>query len=346
MKNALHISSCGFSLMTVIFVILATAIVGTAVISLISTSSQMLIDEQKAQQAFDLAQAGLSYTAQELVGDNDWSDNFGGTVSFGPGFFTTTYVEQTASTVTVRSVGDVDGVRRTVKQEFTRGTPACFESAIYTEGDFSATGGSEVSVDGPITTGGTVDVTGNSDVDLSGPVNENHASADIPDVDWSYWKSTADHVILSDYTFGDGTYSGIYYVSGQTQFTSLSGFTLNGSLISRGMVHINASSNVTITAQPHKPAIVAEDRIQINNDATLNVTGWIFGLEKFLTATSSNFTIDGGITAGSEIKMTGHSTVDVEHALDMVPDIGFIGGEPGSGTGGATIMYGDWSEEL
>ena len=346
MKKAFYICSKGFSLLTVIFVILASAIVGAAVISLVSTSSQMLIDEHRAQQAFDLAQAGISYTAQELVADNDWSDNFGNTIYFGPGFFTTTYIDQTASTVTVRSVGNMDGTTRVVEQKFTRGTPACFESAIYTEGDFSATGGSDVTVDGPVTTGSTVDVTGNADVDLSGPINENHITADIPDVDWSYWKSVADHVILSDHTFGDGTYSGIYYVSGQTQFTSLSGFTLNGSLISRGMVHINAGSSVTIRADANKPAIVAEDRIQINNNATLDVTGWIFGLEKFLTATSSNFIIDGGIAAGGDIVMTGHSTVDVEHALDMVPDAGFIGGEPGSGTGGATIMYGDWTEEF
>jgi len=344
MKNLFNICDRGFSLMTVIFVILATAIAGTAVISLVSTSSQMLIDEHKAQQAFDLAQAGVSYTAQGLVGDNDWGDNFGGTVNFGPGYFTTTFVEQTASTMTVRSIGDVDGTQRTVEQKFTRGTPACFESAIYTEDDFAATGGSDVSVIGPVTTGGTVDVTGNATTTLSGPITENHPTADIPDVDWSYWKSVADHVILSDHSFDDGVYSGVYYVAGQTQFTSLGGLTLNGTLVSRGQVHVNASANVSIIAQGRNPALVAEDRIQINNDATMVIEGWLFCLEKFLTAVTSNFTIEGGIAAGGEIKMTGHSTVDVEHALERAPDIGFFGGEPGSGTGGSTIMYGDWSE--
>ena len=167
MKKTVHISNRGFSLMTVIFVILATAIAGAAVVSLISTSSQMSIEEHRAQQAFDLAQAGISYQAQDLVGDNDWTDNLGGTVNFGPGFFTTVFIEQMAGTATVRSIGDVAGTTRTVEQKFTRGTPACFESAIYTEDDFAATGGSELTVIGPVTTGGTVDVTGNASLDMS-----------------------------------------------------------------------------------------------------------------------------------------------------------------------------------
>ena len=346
MKQAVHICNRGFSLMTVIFVIMATAIAGTAVVSLISTSSQMLIDEHRAQQAFDLAQAGISYTAQELVGDNDWSDNLGATVNFGPGFFTTMFMDQTASTATVRSVGDVAGTTRTVEQEFTRGTPACFESAIYTEDDFAATGGSDLGIDGPITTGGTVDVTGNTDVDMPGPVEENYSSADIPDVDWSYWKSASDHTILGDFTFGDGTYSGVYYVAGKTTITSPNSFTLNGTIISRGMVQITSSSNVTITADGKNPAIVAETRIQIDGNTSIDISGWLFSIGKIQMTDTSNFILEGGIVAGDEIKMTGNSSIDVNYALDRVPDVGFIGGEPGSGTGGATIMFGDWTEEF
>lgn len=344
-KNYKYTCSRGFSLMTVIFVILATAITGTAVVSLISTSSRILVDEHRAQQAFDLAQAGVSYTAQGLVGDDDWSDNMGGTVNFGPGFFTTTYVEQTASTLKVRSVGDVAGVRRTVEQEFTRGTPACFEDAIYTEDWFHVTGNSNISVEGSVSTGGAVEISGNANVDMDGPISEYDEDVSVPSVDWSYWKGASDHTILGNYQFGPGTHSGVYYVSGKVDIKNTSNFTLNGSIIARGMVHVAHNSNVTIEAYGTEPAIVAEGKVQINNISNINIGGWVFSLDKVHVTTLSNINFDGGIVAKDEIMVTGNSNFDVEYDLNRVPDIGFIGGEPGSGTGGASIMYGDWSEQ-
>ena len=346
MMKPMYTGSRGFSLLTVIFAVLVTAIAGAVVISLISTSAQMVVDEYRAQQAFDMAQAGISYTAQELAGDDDWSDNTGGTVNYGPGFFTSTFIEQTVSTATVRSVGDVDGTTRTVEQEFSRGIPACFEGVIYTEDNFTATGGSDLSIEGPVATSGTVDVTGNASVDMPGPIDDNHAGADMPDVDWSYWKGVADHVILGDYMFGDGTYNGIYYVAGKTTIVSPSSFTLNGSIISRGMVQITTSSNVTITASGTNPAIVAESRIKIDGNTNVAIAGWLFTLGDFLMTSTQNFSLDGGIAAAGEIKMTGNSIVDVDYALDRVPDVGFIGGEPGGDMGESSIVFGDWTEEL
>lgn len=345
MKRIFKICNRGFSLMTVIFVILAMAIAGTAVISLVSTSSQMLIDEHRAQQAFDLAQAGVSYEAQGLVGDNDWADNFGGTVNFGPGFFTTTFVEQTASTLKVRSVGDVAGTTRTVEQEFTRGTPAAFEHAIYTEDDFHSTGNSNVIVDGSVSVGGSVDVTGNSNVDMDGPVTENDPDVSVPDVDWSYWKGIADHIILGDYSFSEGTHSGVYYVSGKADIKNTSNFTLNGTIIARGQVQVTNNSNVTISGQGSKPAVVSEGRMQINNNSNLDIFGWLFSLDQVHMTSISNINVEGGIVAEGDIMCTGNSNFTVEYDPNRVPDVGFVGGQPGSALGGSTIMYGDWSEQ-
>ena len=345
MRKSFFKDGVGFSLLTVIFVILATAITGTAVISLVSTSSQMIVDEHRAQQAFDLAQAGVSYTAQDLVGDNDWSDNFGETVYFGPGFFTIVYLEQTASTARIRSVGDVDGTTRTVEQEFTRGTPAAFEDAIYTEDRFHVSGNSNVTVVGSVSTGGPVQVTGNSNVNMNGPVNEYDEDVSVPDVDWSYWKGASNHTILGNHTFNGGTYDGVYYVSGKVDIKNLSNFTLNGAIIARGKVHIVNTSNVTINAPQSNPAIVSEGQMQINNNSNVNISGWLFTLDRVHVTNVSNFDVEGGIVAEGEVMCTGNSNIDVRYDADRVPDIGFIGGEPGSGTGGSTIMYGDWTEE-
>ena len=346
MKKALYICNRGFSLMTVVFVMLAMAIAGTAVVSLISTSSHMLIDAHRAQQAFDLAQAGISYQAQDLVGDNDWNDNLGGTVNFGPGFFTTLFTDQTASTATVRSVGDVAGTTRTVEQRFTRGTPAAFVDAIYTEDRFHITGNSNIKVEGSVSTGGSVQISGNSNVDMDGPISEYDEDVSAPSIDWSYWKGASDHTILGNYQFSEGTHSGVYYISGKVDIKNLSNFTLDGSIVARGQVHISNTSNVTINASGTNPAIVSEGKMQINNNSNASILGWLFGLDKVHITSTSNFNCGGGIVAEGEIKCTGNSSFDVEYNPDLVPDIGFVGGEPGSGMGGSTIMYGGWAEKF
>ena len=107
----------GFSILTTIFVLVVLSALGLGALEVITGSSQMSVDEYRSQRAFDVAQAGLQYTAQQLAGDTDWSDNVGETKSFGPGSFTTSFLSQTASTASVQSDSTVGGITRSVSQE-------------------------------------------------------------------------------------------------------------------------------------------------------------------------------------------------------------------------------------
>jgi len=157
--NAFHKNSKGFSLMTVIFVMVIFAMAGVAVISLISGSASMVGNEYGSQKAFSIAQGGLEYIGMQLDGDSDWSDNNTETKILGGETFTITYIAQTTDTATVQSTSTVNGVTRTLQEDFSRGGGwEAFAYAIYSESNLVVGDKCNVNVTGNVAVGGNIDV--------------------------------------------------------------------------------------------------------------------------------------------------------------------------------------------
>lgn len=326
--------SKGFAIFTVVFVMVIFAILGIAAVALITGSTRMMSDEYHTQQALDVAQAGLAYTAEQLADDDDWSDNTGFTMNFGPGSFTITFLAQAENSATVRSDGTVEGITRSVKQEFGEGDlPKAFTKAIYTEGEIDVSGTASGSIDGDVSAGGGVDDEG--PVDFEGDVDEGNPDSEVPTPDWSYWQGIADFVIGSGYNFGAGTYNGIYYINGNVNVGS--NVTINGSIIARGNVSASGGSNITISATAPNPAIIAEGQVTFVGTAGLTVEGWVISLDTIRFEGNTDITLTGGITGSGDVAFTGNTAADVTFDESYAPTAGFDGGE-------MTVGSSNWEE--
>lgn len=328
----------GFAILTVVFVMVVFAILGIAAVALITGSAQMMTDEYRSQQAFDVAEAGVAYMAEQLENDNDWSDNTGVTVNFGPGSFTITYLHKTATTATIRSDGAVEGITRSVKQEFSSGggTPKAFKTVFYTEQRVTVGGSSSGDIYGPVSAGSEVNSA--SGIVFHGEVEANNTSASLPTPNWGHWQTVADRTISGNYTFTAGTYSGIYYITGNVTFRS--GVTINGTIISRGRVTANNQSNISVIAAVPNPAIFAADRITFSGITGLALRGWVMSQAEVRFTGNANVTGVGGIASKGDIIFTGNSNVGITYDDAYAPAaLGYTGGETEEG-----VDYVLWEE--
>jgi len=330
----------GFAFLSVVFVMVAFSTIGVGAVAMITGSGSMMEDEYHSQQAFDLANAGIAYEAEQLENDSDWSDNTGYTKTMAPGQFTISYITQSTNQCTVKSVGTVEGVSRAVQQKFSRGSgPKAFEKAIYTEADIDVSGAATGTVDGDVSAGGTV--TTDEGVTFEGNVEENNSTAEIPQPDWAYWQAVADHVITRNFNFSPGTYSGIYYITGNTTFNS--NVTLNGTVVCEGKVTMNSRSNITINATPPNPAIISGNTLRLNGNSGVTINGYMISTTIATITGNNDMTVTGGVVAEGDITMSGSSISDIVYDPDYAPSgDGFIGGEGGGG--GET--FDGWEETI
>lgn len=324
----------GFSLLTVIFFLVAGGVLGASAVALVGSYSSMTVDEYHSQQAFDLAQSGLQYVTKELDGDSDWSDNDTIMFSMGPGNVVVTYLDQTTTTATVRADGVVQGITTSASQTFRASGIVAFDKAIYTEKDIIVDGAATGNIYGPVSAAGDID--DGSGVVFHEDVDSNDPDVSVPTPDWTYWQSLADQTIVGNYSFEAGTYNGIYYITGDV--TVKSNVTLKGSIVSRGGVTLNGAANVTIDAVPPNPAIIAEGEISITGSANLNINGFVFSLNSLKLAGNTDVTMVGGVVAKKDVTLSGNSDVDFSYDDSYAPTDGFDGGEISG------IVMSDWRE--
>ena len=323
----------GFSLLTVIFIVVVFGVLGTAAVALVTGSGSMLVDEYHSQQAFDVAQAGLHVVAKELVDDTDWSDNSTVTGTFGSGTFVVTYLDQTPKTAAVRSDGTVAGITISTSQALTAGGIAAFMSAIYTEQNVNMTGSTSGDIYGGVSAGGGIDP---GDVVFHDEAASDNEDAAMPTPDCAYWQGIADYTIAGNFSFEAGTYDGIYYITGDVAIQS--NVLLKGTIITRGKVTMNGSSNVTITATAPNPAILAEGTIKINGSANVNITGFVISLSDIMTTGNTDLTAVGGFVSAGDITLTGNTDIDLSYSDTYAPGDGFSGGEM------SEMTISDWRE--
>lgn len=325
----------GFAILTVVFVMICFAVLGVAAVSMIAGSSKMVMDDYQSAQAFGVAEAGVSYTAKQLEIVGDWSSLTGFTKMFGPGSFTVSFTNKSANSALVHVDGTVGNITRHIQQQLSSGGYAAFNDAIYSVGSLSTGGSSSGTVTGPVTSGGSVNQ-GGGVVFTGGDVTPNEYGAAIPQPNWNYWQSIADHVISGSYTFGSGTYNGIYYVTGSVTINH--DVTLNGMIVTLGSLSCAGNGNITINAPSGDPAILAGGSLSFTGSSDLAILGWVFSVGSATFTGNSNVNVNGGVTAGGSLDMTGNTDIGIAFNQGLAPNAGFSGGERSG------ITFGAWRE--
>ena len=356
----------GFAVVTVVFVMTIFAVLAMTAVALLAGGGRMVMDEYSSQQAFNVAEAGVSYITKQLAEDSDWSDNAGVTKNFGPGSFVISYPVQSADAVTVRSDGTVRGLTRSIVHELGRGASGilAFDSAIYTGDDITMSGQAHTNVSGDVVAGGLVkgsgqarldiagdlatldgvSTSGQSHVGVSGETTEDYEDVEVPTPDWDYWESHADHVINGNVQHGGQatyTYSGINYITGSFTVNGQAHVVVNGSIITRGGFNLSGQATITVHPTGNNPAVIAEDHITMNGQSTgtFDIDGWLFSSGDVNMSGQANLDITGGIVSGDDITINGQATFDVTYKEG--PNIGFIGGDQAEGD---AIIFGLWKE--
>lgn len=343
-------SGRGFAALVATFLIVTFAALGLGAVAIMGGSAELVSDEYRSQQAFNIAQAGLTYIAKELENDPYWYDNTPVTKDFGPGSFTVTFEEQTPNSVVARVSGTVAGVEltRTVQQSLTKAEGfAAFQNAIYGGQAYfgSSTSGT---VTGDVTAGWNFESAGS--VVLNGDVISPHEEAQSPFPDWSYWENVATTVLSGEYTYEfAGTYEGIYYVDGTVIIAGDT--TFNGTLVARGgPIVFSGPHQALFTANDPNPALIAMAGIYFSDPAApppeITINGWVVGGYESIEAESPcHVTVRGGLTSQFGVYFNpgpGEDLVvlDITHVPPSAPPPGFTDvGEPAQG-----ILFGEWRE--
>lgn len=330
----------GFAIITVVAVMVVLSVFGAVSVSLIGSGSRGVEDEYSSELAFSIAQAGLEYVAAQLKGDGNWSNNAGFSKSFGGGSFTVTYTALTASSATAKVDGIVNGITRSITQNFSMsgGGFASLSYAIYTEGDISTGGSSSGSVTGDIAARGTI--TNDGAIVFDGEVSQDDEDVDVPTPNWAYWQGAANTTIFGNYTFNSGTYNGIYYVNGNVGFQN--NVIINGTLVATGTITAAGNEHVTISSPPPNPALIAGNTITFTGTTDMAVTGWIYSGSQVRMLGNTDVVVNGGIGAVGNVEFSGNSD-DVIVYMDEVhehPPSGFDGGEMSD----FQVAMGTWQE--
>lgn len=324
----------GFAILTVIFVMVVFAFLGVAAVALITGSAWLMRDEYHTNQAFDVADAGLSYIAKQLVDDSSWLDNPDLAQNFGPGSFSVTYLAKTADTCTVRIDGTVEGITRSIKQSFSKSGPEAWSKVLYTQSSVVVSGSANGVVVGDVSAAETID--DDQGVIFTGDNEENNTDADVPDSVWSYWQSVADHVVDADRNFDSGVYDGIYYITGNVTFGK--DVVLNGSIISRGSVMADGTDSLVITTTAPNPAILAQGSVTFTGNSDLVITGWVISYATITMIGNTDIVAQGGFSAVGDITFTGNADAALVYNAALSPAL-----SPGF-TGGAVLSFGQWEE--
>lgn len=292
----------GVVLLLTLFAILFMAIIMTAYMETMTIETKIMRNHKASTEAFYIAEAGFQsgvrYILDNIVGDSDWSDNNStvySNISFGDGVYSVVLANGGTNYIDVESTGTINGVTRSIGQTITNetGVPEAYDDALYTEGSITTTGASNLGVTG----------------------TETQSGIELPVVVFASYEAIADTVIAGDKTFTIGTYSGIYYVTGDVTIDS--DVTINGAIISEGGISARNNSNIIINSALPNPAIVANDEISFRSTTNSTITGLVFSgadaTGNFNAQSADTLTVNGTIISGGGIIFRNSSDVTVTY---------------------------------
>ncbi len=356
----------GFSLITVVFVMLALSSLGIGLTTNLSTMSHGSIEELDYHKTFYVADGGLqTILSQQFLGDTDYSDNVSptpapygvGGIALGDGTFWAEYSGQSVDSVTLTVTAQINNSRRIVRQTITKPPSEAFAYALYSEGNININGGTGT-INGSIAAKGNITNVDNWTVNGS-----QTSSYPVPLADLQVVKEYAPY---TDSTYqGDLTISGIFnqniYVTGNVTIaegTTVNGIivtsgnteigdnvTLNGMLAAAG--NIGSANNVeginfTGTTTPLSavlPILVAEGTITMNTakNTTVSIEGYILaeGNIHLNPGKDSTIVIDGLIVSHGNTQINNQGTVTLNYNAAMAANLA-------TGTGAITLS--GWQE--
>lgn len=296
----------GFLLIGVLFLTIATGIVGVVAMSLLAKDVDTNVGVGSSAKAFYIANAGLEYVMENLSTDSNWTDNTTSiSKNFAGGSFTVNYQDIQANSIKANIQGSYSGTNRYVARTFTR-IPSAFDYMVYSNGSFGASCGSG-NLSGDIASGGAVD-TGNIVLNSSTNILENVEDI-FPDVlDYNYWKNMA--IAQGQYVSGNkiftqgSTSSGIWFVDGNVTLNR--GITINGTLIVLGNISVSDPLNMghfTINAPAGQPAIVCAGNFNADHSSWLAVNGLLYVVGNLSLDLALSPQVRGSIVVGGNVSM-------------------------------------------
>jgi len=338
-----------------IFIILFVSAMGVLVVSLLGSSSQSSINYLFSQKAFYVAEGGLEYYIEQLENQAaSWTSppTKPTNEALGGGTFTITTSNEQDNEIDVVSTASITGpdsivITREAALTVTRSasSPASFSYVTRSESTLNFTD-STGTINGDISAGGSI--SGTSGLTLNGTEYPNTSVA-FPEVDLTNYQTDADHVISGNYTFASGTYSGIYYITGNVTFES--NVVLNGSVIvpsANKTVSTTNTDSVTINASGNYPAIASAGAITLSankkSSSNLTINGLVFTSKNANPSINlrkaENFTFDGAMVSMGKIDLREMINLNMTLDSDIAANPPPYFSDPGSG--GVSIS--NWDE--
>lgn len=356
----------GFSLITVVFVMLALSSLGIGLTTNLSTMSHGSIEELDYHKVFYVADGGLqTVLSQQFLGDTDYSDNVAptpapyevGGIALGDGTFWVEYSSQSVDAVTLTVTAQINNSIRIVRQTITKPPSEAFGYAMYSQDNMNINGGNGT-INGSISSGGNI--SNNDGWTINGGQSSSN-TVELPEVN-----------VVEDYSpytdsshAGDLTISGEYnqniYVTGNV--TIAAGTTINGIIVTAGNAEIGdnvtlngmlaATGNIgsapnveginftgtTNSLNAVLPLLVAEGSITMNTakDTTVEIDGYIMaeGSIHLNTGKDSTLVIDGLLISHNLVQINNQGNVTLNYDAAMAANLS-------SGTGSITLS--DWQE--
>ena len=328
----------GFAIIAAVFLLIVLSALGLFAVSLLSTDTDIALESLSADEAFYIAEAGIPYYIRsQLKYDFDWSDNTAEvTKSFAGGSFTVTPLSSTSNSITLQSSGSItvsgSQVKRVIKYTLQAPDPAGYESFFYAlYGGGGPIGGrgdlntffTRGNINGDIYLKDDMEKILSGNLNLNGGILEHRSSADIPEVDWAYWQSIADHSYSGDTSFNGTTLTGIYYIDGDAYLDEV---TINGTIIATDDIICGGNGNFVVNPDGGRPGFIAADDLYINpsSDASFTINGPIYAGDDIQLENGKNLTINGALAYGDHCYINNVRPINInlsEYPITM----GFIG---------------------
>lgn len=317
--------------------ILTVSVMGMALLSVMASglyslslgSMKEVARQRDSMEAFYVAQTGINEMVSLLISNYDNKDDPSvyPQGSLGRGSYSVK-ITQPAGTVLIESTGTVRQVPRLIYLQVKYEGKEAFDYGVFSNGDLSMTGNSQVSADAQTNTNllmtgdseieedahasGTITAIGNANVE--GEQISGAEPVSFPTFDFNYYYNLAQSGGL--YYEGDQSFTnqnlapsnGIIYVNGDV--TLLGSSTVTGAVIATGSIEV--LGNVVQTQVGSYPAFMSRDSgVTLTGNAQAD--GLVYTASGDVVMTG-NAVLDGQIISYGTTMLTGNAIIDYEES--------------------------------
>ncbi len=299
-------------------------------------NTMVLRNDQQAQTAFYIMEAGIEDAIHELANSSTWRTGFSNK-AFGSGTYTVT-VQDVSGNVEVSSIGRIDNssakATGTVVLAVTPMGP--FNYAIHSNQNININSGTGL-IEGDLT---AINIySNNSSIVIDGQQITPSASP-VPTPDFASWQAIADTVVVGSMTFYSSTYSGIWYVDGTVQIDS--GATIYGTVVATGHIEFNNSDHVSVIAGDTHVALLTQNNVLGSNSGDLYVEGVIYAQQSIQLNNQHTCEFKGSLVSPGDVHFNNSSSLHIDFDEALIGETPFAFLDNSGNSGGATIEVLAW----